>query len=191
MRRTIITLVILIAVVSPALVGTVAAQESTNSTTTTAPSTTPEATQTIELSPTTRIKSWSFSNGTFSLVVEADIPTRIAITDAGELSRILSEGDGAAAGKARVRRMTLTPGTTVVKFRAESVGDASAITVSSSNADGIVAIRSDAIKTGNPPVEYGTVQTLLASTAVAAAGGTFLWVRKKRNEKQLEVEREW
>ncbi|GGC52369.1 hypothetical protein DVK03_01670 [Haloferax sp. Atlit-109R] len=190
MRRIILTVIMLIAVVSPALVGTAAAQSSMNGTATAAPST-PEATQTIELSPTTRIKSWSFSNGTFSLVVEADIPTRIAITDAGELSRILSEGDGAAAGKARVRRMTLTPGTTVVKFRAESVGDASAITVSSSNADGIVAIRSDAIKAGNPPVEYGTVQTLLASTAVAAAGGTFLWVRKKRDEKQLEVEREW
>ncbi|WP_424007669.1 hypothetical protein [Haloferax denitrificans] len=190
MRRIIITLIMLIAVASPALVGTVAAQSSTNETATATPST-PESTQTIELSPTTRIKSWSFSNGTFSLVVEAELPTRIAITDAGTLSRILSEGDGSAAGKARVRRMTLTPGETTVKFRAEDFNGASAITVSSSNADGIVAIRSDAIETGNPPVEYGTVQTLLASTAVAAAGGTFLWVRKKRNEKQLEVEREW
>ncbi|MDS0241797.1 MULTISPECIES: hypothetical protein [unclassified Haloferax] len=181
----------LIAVASLALVGTVAATDSANNTTTVAPSTPEGPTRTIELSQTTTIEDWRFENGTFYVTFDAELPTRIAITDAGELSRILSEGDGAAAGKARVRRMTLTPGTTVVKFRAESVGDASAITVSSSNADGIVAIRSDAIKTGNPPVEYGTVQTLLASTAVAAAGGTFLWVRKKRNEKQLEVEREW
>ncbi|WP_042663998.1 hypothetical protein [Haloferax sp. ATB1] len=187
MRRIIITLIMLIAVASPAFVGTVAAAN--NSTVASTPTDGP--TRTIELSQTTTIEDWRFENGTFYLSVNAEVPTRIAITDAGELSRILSEGDGAAAGKARVRRMTLTPGTTVVKFRAESVGDASAITVSSSNADGIVAIRSDAIKTGNPPVEYGTVQTLLASTAVAAAGGTFLWVRKKRDEKQLEVEREW
>ncbi|ELY92876.1 hypothetical protein, partial [Natrialba taiwanensis] len=182
MRRIITTLIILIAVVSPALVGTVAA---TNETATATPST-PESTQTIELSPTTRIKSWSFSNGTFSLVVEADTPTRIAITDAGTLSRILSEGDGSAAGKARVRRMTLTPGETTVNFRAEDFNGASAITVTSSNADGIVAIRSDAVRAAKPPVEWGTVQSLIGATAVASVGGTYVWVKRKREETDLE-----
>ncbi|SEK90593.1 hypothetical protein [Haloferax larsenii] len=185
--RRIITLIILIAVASPALVGTVAAEN--NTTMTAAP--TPEVTRTIDLSPTTRITNWRFSNGTFYLTIQADLPTRIAITDAGELSRILTEGDGPAAGKARVRRMTLTPGETVVKFHAEDINGASAITVSSSNADGIVAIRSDAIETGKPPVDYGTVQTLLGGTAIASAGGTFYWVKRKRDEKEMEVEREW
>lgn len=191
MRRTIITFAILITAVSPVFAGTIATQGSTNSTTTTTPPTVPEVAQAIELFPTMRIRSWSSSNGTFSLVVGADVPTRIAITNAGEFSRILSKGDDAAIGKARVRRMILTPGTTVVKFRARSVGDTSAITILLSNVGGTTAIHSDAIKTRNPPVEYGVVRTFLAPTAVAVADGTFLRVHKKCNEEQLEVEQEW
>ncbi|WP_225316378.1 MULTISPECIES: hypothetical protein [Haloferax] len=151
MRRIIFTLILIMtAVATPALAGTVAAQSNENTTETPAPST-PEVDRTIELSETTSITNWRFDNGTFYVTFDVDVPTRVAITDAGKLSRILSEGEGEAAGKARMRRLTLTPGMTTVKFNAEDFNGASAVTISSSNADGIVALRSDAVRAGNPP----------------------------------------
>jgi hypothetical protein len=42
-----------------------------------------------------------------------------------------------------------------------------------------------------PPVDYGTAQALVGAAAVASALGTFWYVRRKREEKQVEVERVW
>ncbi|UVE50782.1 hypothetical protein KU306_02515 [Haloferax larsenii] len=189
MRRiTLILILTLTAVATPALAGTVAAQEA-NQTTTATPSSTPEVDRTIELSKTTSITNWRFENGTFYITFKSELPTRIAITDAGKLSRILSEGEGEAAGKARMRRLTLTPGTTTVKFNAEDFNGASAVTISSSNADGIVALRSDAVRAGNPPVKWGTANALVGGAAIVTAAGTFLYVKKKREDKEMTAER--
>lgn len=187
MRRHFFILTIVVAsLILP--IGAVAAQEA-NETASTSTAEPTGSSATIELSPTTKITEWRFTNGTFILTIKTEVPTAIAITDAGRLTQILSEGEGAAAGKARMRRLTLTPGTTTVEFRAVDYNGASAITITSSNANGIVAIRSDAMRTSRPPVDYGTVQQLLAGTAIAAAGGTFVWVRRKRNEKQMDARR--
>ncbi|WP_411964536.1 hypothetical protein [Haloferax sp. YSMS24] len=188
MRRIIITLILITTVALP-LAGTVAAQENTTTTTTASPSSTPEVDRTIELSPTTRITNWRFENGTFYITFDADVPTRVAITDAGKLSRILSEGEGEAAGKARMRRLTLTPGKTTIKFNAEDFNGASAVTISSSNADGIVALRSDAVRAGNPPVKWGTANALVGGAAIVTAAGTFRYVKKKREDKEMTAER--
>jgi hypothetical protein len=115
----------------------------------------------------------------------------MTLTDAGELSEILADGEGAASATVNQRSYNVGAGKTTIRFDAVTVDDNAAVTISAVNADGLAVIRTGAINGDRPPVDYETAQMWSAAAAIAAAGGTFVWVKKKREERQLEVEREW
>lgn len=186
MKRIFFALILIVATTATAGVATAA---NTSSPT---PTATPTGqTTTVELSPTTRISEWQYQNGTFEIIVESTVPARVTLTDAGELSRILADGKGAATAKANQRSYTVTSGRTTLRFDAVRVDGNAAVTIATNNGDGLAVIRTGAINGDRPPVDYGTAQAWSAAAAIAAAGGTFMWVKKKREERQLEVEREW
>ena len=187
------TLIAVVAVVIVGATGAVAAQEQGGSNMTMTPTAGEDeetgSTATIELSSTTKITKWRFENGTFYVTFKTERPTGVAITDAGKLAQILSEGDGAKAGKARVRRVGLTRGTTTVEFRAEEYGGASAITITSSNANGVVAIRSDAISPAKDAIEWSSAGLLIVGSAVGAGYYSYRKMKKRLEEMKQEVER--
>lgn len=179
---------ILVLVASLTLSAPVAAQETTTPT----PTATPTGEQTtIQLSPTTRLSGWSYSNSTFSLTIVSKTPTRLTLTDAGALSDELTRSGGASSAKIPQRTVNVNRGETTVTIRAKKVDGESAITIAALSGDGLVLIRTGAMGGSRPPVDYGTAQALVGAAAVASALGTFWYVRRKREEKQVEVERVW
>ena len=168
-------------------VGAVAAQEETNSSTPTATPTGEKTT--VELSPTTRIVEWRHVNGTFEIVVESKTPTRVTLTDAGKLSRLLGEQGGAKTAKVNMRTYNVGAGKTTIRFDAETVDGESAVTVSALNSDGLAVIRTGAIGGGNPPIDWGTANALVGGAALISAAGTYRYVKKKRDEQTMTAER--
>ncbi|WP_256545931.1 hypothetical protein [Halobellus inordinatus] len=166
--------------------GGVAAQETTASPTTEEPT---GETATVSLSPTTQITEWEYRNGTFFVTIDAKIPTQVVITDAGKLSKALAEGGGAASAKVRQRTLTVTPGETTIQFRAEKVEGAGAITLASSNGDGLAVLRSDAIGTQRDAIEWGSAGILIVAAATGAGYWSYRRMKKKLEEKRMEVER--
>jgi hypothetical protein len=189
MKRIFFVLILVLA--SSAVAGVALAANDTTTSSPTATETPTGETTTVELSPTTRISEWRYVNGTFEIVIQSRIPTRMTLTDAGELSEILADGKGAASATVNQRSYNVGAGKTTIRFDAVTVDDNAAVTISAVNADGLAVIRTGAINGDRPPVDYETAQMWSAAAAIAAAGGTFVWVKKKREERQLEVEREW
>ncbi|SEK86832.1 hypothetical protein [Haloferax larsenii] len=190
MRKTLITLIMLITVASPAFGGTAVATNSTNnSTTTAAPSTTVGETVSYDLTQTARITRWEVDeNGTFRVTIKAELPTIIQISDTAAVVKSMSEGSGARSVKIPSRRYSLTPGTTTIRFDGMVFDDASAITVGSTG--NAVLLRSDSMRTGgNPPVEWGTANALVGGAAIVSAAGTYRYVKRKREEQQMTAER--
>lgn len=144
---------------------------------------------TITLSPTTQISEWRYENGTFYVTMSAEIPTQVVITDAGKLSKALSEGSGAASATVRQRSLTLTPGETTIEFRAEKVDGAGAITLASSNGDGLAVIRSDAMGGDRDAIEWSSAGLLIVGAASGAGYWSYRRMKKKLQEKKMEVER--
>lgn len=166
--------------------GGVVAQETVTSSTTEEPT---GETTTISLSPTTQITEWQYENGTFHVTVRAQIPTQVVITDAGRLSQILSESGGAASAKVNQRRLTLTPGTTTVEFRAAQVQGAGAITMASSNGEGLVVIRSDSISPTRDAIEWSSAGALIVASAIGAGYWSYRRMKERLEKKKMEVDR--
>ena len=146
-------------------------------------------TTTIELSETTQITEWRYENGTFYVSINAEIPTRVVITDAGKLSKALSEGSGSASATVRQRTLTVTPGATTIEFRAEQVEGAGAITLASSNGEGLAVIRSDSIGGTRDAIEWSSAGLLVVGAATGAGYWSYRRMKKKLEEKKMEVKR--
>jgi hypothetical protein len=162
------------------------AQEATNSSAATPE---PERSTTIQLSPTTRIDAWQYENSTFHVTITSQIPTRVTITDAGALTDLFTEGQGAATGKVNDRTVTITPGTQTVEFRAEEIDGAAGITLKATNGQGIVGIRTDTMGGDRRPVEWQTTAGLVLAAAVGAAYWTYREAKKRWEDEKKEVSR--
>ena len=172
---------------------TVAAPMAAAQETTATPSPTTEEpdgeTTTIALSETTRITEWRYENRTFYVTMNAQVPTRVVITDAGKLSKALSEGSGAASATVRQRSLTVTPGETTIEFRAEEVDGAGAITLASSNGEGLAVLRSDSIGGTREAIEWSSAGFLIVGAATGAGYWSYRRMKKRLEEKRMEVER--
>lgn len=145
--------------------------------------------ETIQLSPTTEIVQWRYAeNGTFSLTIQSATPNRISVIDAGALVAKLSEADGATSASATSRGFNIGTGTKTLTFRATKVDGEAAVSITAANGNRISILTSGAISAGRPPVAYGTAQAVAVGAAVSAAGGAFLFVRRRRQDDEKDAE---
>jgi hypothetical protein len=168
-----------------------AAQNATgnDTTTSTLPDDAASVTTETQLTDTLRITGWSYQNGTFAVTFVAAVPTSIKITDTGRVSKALAEGgDSAQTVTIRGKGYSLSSGETTVRFRATVYDGDSAITVGSPGNSAL--LRTGAISHGDrPAVEWESVQILVLSTAVVVGAGAVTFVRRRRDDEQVEVER--
>lgn len=186
-------------VVSIAVVGVVAPVEAQPATptvpepTTATPTETPTGeTATIRLSPTMQIDEWRYedANETFHITVSSEEYTGLTITDAGKLSQALSDGDGAASTTVRQRETRLQPdSTTTLVFRATEVDGAAALTLTASNGDSLVVIRSNDMGGTRDPVEWQTTAALSLFAAIAAGYWTYRRAKARWEDEKKEVSR--
>lgn len=190
MTRHFLVIVLVASLTLGGAIAPVAGAQETETTPT--PTATPTGEQTtIQLSPTTRLAGWSYENSTFSLTIVSKTPTRLTLTDAGALSDELTRRGGASSAKIPQRTVNVENGETTVTFRAKKVDGESAVTIAALNGDGLVLVRTGAMGGDRPPVNYGTAQALVGAAAIASALGTFWYVKRKREEQQVEVRRVW
>jgi hypothetical protein len=168
----------------PATVAAAEGNESATSSTTP----TPEPNEvSIELSKTLIIESWTFEGGAFRVTFEADIPHIIKISDTGAVMQAMTEGDGSTTTEIPSRGYTLGSGKTTVVFQAVNFNGVSAITVAST--DGAVLLRTDSVEMSRPAIKYGTVQGMIAASIGLTAGGTYKYVKGKREKEEHNHER--
>jgi hypothetical protein len=192
MNKRFISAVVIICLTLTVSVGAVVGQNGTANTTTTDAETGTTTIQTsIQLSPTAEVTQWTYSpNGTFGVTIRAQTLTRISVVDAGTLVQQLSEADGETSATATARGYNIRSGTQTIRFTAGKVDGEAAVSLSAAGGRRFAILTSGAIRSSRAPVAYGTAQTIAVGAAVVASGGTFLWVRRKRNEKTKEVRRE-
>jgi|GEM_PF-3161012 len=131
-RKMIVVLILLSSIAAPA-----AAQAANNTTATSITTPTPEATAAedtptstatatpepnppednsttvVEIGPNTRVTSWTYRGGAFHVVIEADIPMRLTISEA-------VNQDGSGAGTITYQRRNLAAGTNEFRVPAET-----------------------------------------------------------------------
>jgi hypothetical protein len=159
--------------------------------TTTAANTTTDGTGThnvsIQLSKTLKITAWKFEDGKFHVTVDSATPTRLKISDTGKVAQVLAEGSGSRAVKIPSRPYTISSGTTTLTFAATTHDGSAAITFASPG--GSALLRTDSIRAAKPPVERSAVQVLVLGTAAVVGFGAVVFVRRRRDTEDVDVER--
>jgi hypothetical protein len=143
----------------------------------------------LTLSPTTTISSWRYGGGSWSLGIEADTPTRLTVTDASQVARVLSEGDGPSAGTARYEGYNVSTGERSLTFTGESYQGMAAITVSAAGGERLAVLRTDALAGGRQPVGFTEAAGAAVAGSVATGAVAVRQTRKKRDEDEKEAER--
>ncbi|WP_435145634.1 hypothetical protein [Halobaculum sp. P14] len=164
------------ATATAATASTAAAQESTP--TATATPTADSEHVVTQIGPIVTLRDWSYQSGAFTLTLTADYPSAVKITDSGAVMRAWSEGSGGGVTEIPTRGVEIT-GRTTVEFDAVEFNGAAALTVASTR--GTVLIRSDAIETGKPAVDFGTAGLLAGASAVGSG-----WYSFRRGREKLE-----
>ena len=149
------------------------------------PSPTPEGEEVvIQLDASTRLTDWEFSDGTFSLTFDCEVPESIKVTDSGAVMKAWEGGgDGGGAVSIPTEGFSLSSGTTTVEFGATVFDEAAAVTIAS--ADGTAFVFSEGIDRGGVSVELSTA---MAGGAAAAVGSGALSYRQTKNALEDEDE---
>ena len=171
-----------------ALAGTAKAQESPGTNQTASPTPPPNEVS-MQLSPVLTLTSWEYKAGEWRLSVKSEVPTRVTLTDAAAVGKILTEGDGPAAGTARTRTVNVNPGKSVITFKATEYAGMAAITVAPQRANRIAVLRTDALAAGSTFIKQSTAGLLVLVGAVGAGYGTYRRVRKKLEDEDKGVTR--
>jgi len=181
------------------LVGGAAAQEETESPTPTdadTPTSTPaedgsvgEEDVELDIAPTTTITSWEYAGGSWTLGLDTTTPTRLTITDASQVARVLSEGDGPSAGMARYEGYNLSSGESEFRFTGESYQGMAAITVSAAGGSRLAVLRTDALAGGRGDVAFQQAAGAAAAGSVVTGGAVVRQMRRKQNAEEKETER--
>jgi hypothetical protein len=143
----------------------------------------------LKLSPTATITEWRYQGGTWLITVEARTPTRLTITDAASVARVLSEGSGPASGTARYEGRNVATGTRTVRFTAGEYQGMAAVTISAARGNRLAVLRTDNLGDDKPSVAWRTAQGLILGTAIVVGGGTVYWTKRKQNEENEGAER--
>jgi hypothetical protein len=174
-----------------AVVGTGAAQEGNETQTTETPAdqqddTPGESNLELKISPTTTITAWEYSGGTWRIETDGKTPNLVTVTDASQIARALSEGEGQASGTARMSSYQLDRGRDELRFSGERYDGMAAVTMTASGGERVAVLRTDALSKG-----YGTVPFSGAAAAIAASvAGTGVFTARKVAEKQAEEREE-
>jgi len=116
---------VILVVLAAGLSGVGAAQElPTNSTATATPEPDGEDTYVVAIDPITRVVSWDYSNGKFTILVEADAPQLLTISESPDVQ----EG----AGTFNVRRTNLPRGRTEIEISAGKDAGAAVVSMTTS-----------------------------------------------------------
>lgn len=186
MKRHFLILTVLIAAALGAISPAAAQENSTASTP--ADSDVQVSTSTIELHPTVTLERMELENGTLTLTIRSKVPARMTLTDSGQMVEALKNSDGGLhAVSVQQRTVNLDRGKNVVEFRPVEVSGVVAVSLTVNGQT--TFIHSGNLETIRPAIAWGTVQTLLGGTALVAGGGTFVYVRRKMNKRNEEVER--
>lgn len=189
--RTLIfcALVLLAAGLAPA---GVAAQDNTTVTRTASSTDTvtpTEENEPISISPTTEVTDWKYRGGTWVVEVESDVPTRVTLTDAAAVGRVLSEGSGPASGTARYETRNLGTGTKTIRFTAEEYEGMAAVTISATNGNQMAVIRTDSLGGGSSYVKQSTAGLLVGGAVIGTGWLTLRRLKKRLEDESKEVER--
>lgn len=180
------------ALASSAAIGGAAAQEG-NETTTSSPSptATPEGRAAesgleLELSPTTTLTSWEYDAGSWTIELESDTPTAVTVTDASEVAKALTEGDGAGSATAGYENFTRSAGESTLSFTGSMYEGMAAVTIAAAGGSELAVLRTDNLEAaGNGSVPFnGALLALLGSVA----GTGFFTARKVAERQQADEE---
>lgn len=127
------------------------------------------------------ILDYEVRDGTMTLTLRTDEHTAYAVTDA------LAGLEGEGVSEISYKQAILKPGKTTVKLPVTVRDDAAAVTLSTPN--DAVRIQTAPVAAGKRPVDYETAQLLLGGAAVFGAAGTFVYVKRRREEENREVRR--
>lgn len=172
--------------------GVAVAQEVPNATeTTAAPEGVVEQDATVGLSPTTTVTHWRFESGTWELTIESTVPTRVTVSDSTAIAKALSDGDGAKSSTIRAGRQSFNVpnGETTIQFDGTVHQGMSAVTLTANNGGNVGVLRTDDWTPTKPAVAYGTTQALVGGATIVTAGSIYRWVKKRREEKKMEIDR--
>lgn len=130
--------------------------------------------------------SWEYDDerGGFALIFNSSETKKITITEAIQFR------EGSGSGKIFTERVL--PGRTEIFVEVPQRGGQAAVTMTTP--DSIEENRYSYVSTGTSkperePVDYGTVQLLVAGTAIASVTGSFIIVRRRRQKDEKEVKR--
>lgn len=126
MKRAVIALTLLLAVVAGGGVGSVAAQEAENSTATTTAEDTGPDDAVIDVGPYVTVTDYHYSGGEFVVTLHADLPTRVAIAD------VLGSVQDAGAREVPTKRVMVN-GETRVRMQVGTYRGAAAVSVGTAN----------------------------------------------------------
>lgn len=171
-----------------ALAGAARAQEAPVQNGTATPTPAPNEVN-MNLSPVLTLTGWEYESGEWRLKVEAKTPTRMTLTDAAAVGKILTEGSGPAAGTARTRTVNVQKGRSVVTFKASEYAGMAAVTVAPQRANKIAVLRTDALAAGSTFIKSQTAGLLIAGAVVVTGYGTYRRVMDKFEDESNEVER--
>jgi hypothetical protein len=146
----------------------------------------------IQLSPTTSITGWTYDRGnaTFHIDVRSKTPTRLTVVDAGAMFEALSARDGSSSAALSMRSYNIGRGEQTISFAASTVDGESAVTLTALGGQQMGLLRSGAMGNDRAPVAWATAQALAGGVAITTAGGTYLYIRRRRNEQDVQIRRE-
>ena len=186
MKRYFLVLLVLSATVLGG-VGTVAAQSNESASDTT-PEQVGEQTE-LQLSPAVKIVEWRHVNGSFVVVVQSKIPTRITIDDAGAAAEALRSDRSSELVEGAYRSYNVAPGRTTLRFDARVVDGESAVSITSTNSNARAFLKTGAIGGGRDPIDWETVAALVLAAACGAGFWTYREMKRRWAEKNETIER--
>jgi hypothetical protein len=193
MNTKLVSLALLCMTLTAALAGVAVAQDGTATPTTTPTEGENETVTTeIQLSPTTSVTGWTFDRGnsTFHVDIRSKTPTRVTVVDAGAMFEALSARDGSSSAALTMRSYSINPGRQTISFAASTVDGESAVTLTALGGQQMGLLRSGAMGDDRAPVAWATAQALAGGVAITTAGGTYLYIRKRRNDQDVQIRRE-
>lgn len=143
----------------------------------------------VQIDSTTTLSSWGYENGTWRLTFDAEVPTRIVITDSAKTVAAWEEaGEGRKVSvDPNPERYNLKSGETVVTYPGTTYDGQAAITVATS--DGMRFLATGGIQGTREPVPWRTAAGLIVLAGVGSAYGTARWVRRRYESKDRGAER--
>lgn len=188
-KNRLLTVACVLLALSGALVAPVAAQESDGSGSTSVNETAQAAAQAASeeteyagsISPTLRVVSYSYSDGTMSITLESDVPNRVVLSG-------VSTGQAGGEGVTNypVRAQNIPPGRTTLKIAAADAGGHARVSVASGTNAAMVAERTGtALFYGTPNwSQLGMVSGFAAVVGAVLPAG-LVWRRKRKEEQEV------